>query len=273
MSNELKQLLALPTLKRTTQLYEEVYDDFIKYAGGTRLTDKFNIPDGKDNADYIFYLNDCEIILELKQVTKYEKDNSIDEYFQKELKKGKLQNFKKLNDNKIQITPESLSKSEWNRFYKKFRPAIPRDLNKANTQLKETETFIHEANKIRFKGVMLINSNDYNLPTDLLFRLIESKVKKEWKMDNYSSIDFVSCTTIDMFKNNQNPLYAKHITKTADNPLLINAIRYLYEKWISYVADALNMKFTKEEEQALLEEVQIDLVKPFQGKILFNKFK
>ncbi|MFA6136727.1 MAG: hypothetical protein WC667_01440 [Sulfurimonas sp.] len=270
MSIKLKQLLALPTLERTTQLYEEVYDDFIRYAGGTRLTDKFNVPNGKDNADYIFYLNDYEIILELKQVTKYEKDNSIDEYFQKELNKGKLQNFKKLNGNKIQITPESLSKSEWDKFYKKFRPSISRTLNKASSQLKDTETFIHETNKSRFKGVILINSNDYNLATDLLFRLVEWKIKKEWKMDNYSSIDFVSCTTIDMFKNNQNPLYARHIAKTIDNPLLINAVRYLYEKWISYVADALNMKVTKKEEQALLEQGQIDLVKPFQGKILFN---
>jgi len=71
----------------------------------------------------------------------------------------------------------------------------------------------------RLKGLILINSNDYNLPTDLMFRLIEWKLKKEWKMGYFTSIDFVSCAaTIDMYKQNQTPLYARHIIRTEDNP-------------------------------------------------------
>lgn len=271
MSNKLSTLLKIPTLECDAISYEEIYDDFIQYAGGIRLTDKFSVPNKKDNADYLFYLEDREIILELKQVTKYEKYNSIDEYFTKELKKGKLNKFRRIGGDKIEISPDSLPKSEWNRFYKRFRSSITTNLNKASSQIKDTESFISPPIKRRFKGVILINTNDYNLSTDLFFRLIEWKVKKEWKIGKYSSIDFVSCTTIDMYKKGQSPLYARHIVRTIENSLLVSAVTYLYEKWLHYVSHALNMTVSKIENEELLEKAQFDLATPFQGKILLNE--
>jgi hypothetical protein len=37
MSNKLTTLLSLPTVKRTASDYENMYDDFIRFAGGYRV--------------------------------------------------------------------------------------------------------------------------------------------------------------------------------------------------------------------------------------------
>ncbi|MEA2875927.1 MAG: hypothetical protein QOF14_1123 [Hyphomicrobiales bacterium] len=91
MSGRLKELLVKDPLARRTQDYEAVYDDFIRYAGGFRIAERFNVPANYDNADY--YVDCCEydVILELKQVQKYLKDGTVDSYFNQLLATGQLQ--------------------------------------------------------------------------------------------------------------------------------------------------------------------------------------
>lgn len=107
-----------------------------------------------------------------------------------------------------------------------------------------------------------------------MFRLIEWKLKKEWKMGYFTSIDFVSCAaTIDMYKQNQTPLYARHIIRTEDNPILVPAVRYLYEKWLDYGADAIDMKIRKKLKNSISDNIiendnkKLDLTTPFIGKL------
>ena len=67
MTNKLTNLLSTSTPERTVNDYEEMYDDFVNFAGGSRIDKKFEIPDKKKNADYYFDLDHFEIILELKR--------------------------------------------------------------------------------------------------------------------------------------------------------------------------------------------------------------
>jgi hypothetical protein len=271
MANKLKSLLSLPTLKRTVKDYESMYDDFVHFANGSRIDKKFAIPDGKKNADYHFDLDQFEIILELKQLNKYSKFNTVDQYFSEQLSKGKIKRFERLPNNEIRISPDSLGKSDWNDFYKRFRPSVSNNLKDAAIQLRDTEAFLPPAQKRRIKGVMLINSGDFNLPTDLLFRLIEWKMKREWKMKSFRSIDFVSCTTIDMYKENQHPLYARHIARSTQDNALVTAVHYLYDRWIHYAALALGLEVhycEKVQDEDEDEDAKIDLSQPFLGKIM-----
>lgn len=269
MEHKLTEFLSTPTLKRKDRDYEDLFDDFVSFCSGARVRDLFEIPDGKQNADYFIPLDKLEIVLELKQITKYEKYNSVDEYFLKELSKGKLRKLSPPQGGKITILPESLPKSEWDKFYKRFRPSVSNNLNKAASQLRDTESFLPVTNSARVKGVILFNSGDYNLPTDLLFRLAEWKLAKEWKMGNYNSIDFVSCLTIDMYKEGQSPLHARHIVKTLADQNSVNAVAYLYDRWIYYTATAFGLSLSFEESGSQVDK-PTDLNTPFQGKIKYE---
>lgn len=272
MPNKLTELISIPTLQRKATDYEAMCDDFVRSSLGVRISDKFNIPDNVKNADYLFNINEIEIILELKQITKFDKTESITQYFDEKLKQGKVRNFRKLSDNIIEINPNSFSKSEWNDFYKRFRPSITNNLKKAAQQLRDTDKFLPISKKPRIKGVFLLNSGDYNLPTDLLFRLIEWKMKREWKIGNFKSIDFVSCVTIDLYKENQSPLYARHIARTTQDAELVSVVKNIYEKWIHYAANAFGLKVTKNYPKSLSTETQVvDTSTSFLGKILFEK--
>lgn len=246
-----------------------MYDDFVAFAGGFRISNKFEVPEGKKNADYFFDLQQLEIVLELKQISKYFNSNTVDQYFSKLLFKGKIKRFNKLSTNQIEITPDSLSKADWNDFYKRFRPAVSNSLKDAALQLRDTEDILPAARKPRFKGVIFINTGDYNLPTDLLFRLIEWKVKLEWKMARFSSIDFVSCSTIDMYKEGQNPLYARHIARSIQDKNLVAAVHYLYDRWIYYNASALGFNVSHNE-KAQAQNKPLNLQQPFAGKITWH---
>jgi hypothetical protein len=267
MINKLTNLLSTSTPERTVKDYEEMYDDFVNFAGGSRIDKKFEIPVKKKNADYYFDLDQFEIILELKQLSKYSKFNTVDQYFLSHLSEKKIKKFEHLPNNRIIISPDSLEKPDWNDFYKRFRPSVSKNLTDAAVQLRDTENFLPPAQKRRIKGVMLINSGDFNLPTDLLFRLIEWKTKREWKMKNFRSIDFVSCTTIDMYKENQHPLYARHIARSIQDNDLVKAAHYLYDRWLHYAALALGLEIHYREGMQD-EEIQTDLSQPFAGKII-----
>lgn len=271
MSNNLLNLLATPVAERSDYAYERMCDDFVKYAGGIRISDEYEIPHGAYNADYLFKLNEREIILELKQVVKYDKGLSVNEYFIEEINNGNVKYFRQVEKDKIEITPDSLSKSEWNKFYKNFRPSVTTNLKKAANQLRDTNKFLPTSKRPRIKGVFILNSGDYNLPTDLLFRLIEWKMKREWKMGCFRSIDFVSCTTIDMYKENQNPLYGRHIVRTMENSELSAAAKFIYQKWIEYASTQLGSEILKGELKTnSSEDLEIDTNTPFLGKLTRN---
>jgi len=269
MANKLTTLLSLPTTKRTVNDYEEMYDDFIDFAGGSRISRRFVVPEGKKNADYHFDLELFEIVLELKQLSKFCESNTVAQYFLKRLSEGKIRCFEKLPNNKIRINPASLGKSDWNDFYKRFRPSISSNLKTAASQLRDTEDILPPAKKRRIKGVMLINSGDFNMPTDLLFRLVEWKVKREWKIGHFRSIDFVSCSTIDMHKDQQHPLYSRHIARSTQDNNLVEAVRYLFDRWVNYGASALGLEVHRSK-RVLTENAQVNLNQPFTGKILWH---
>lgn len=268
MANNLINLLSLPTLKRTTKDYEDMYDDFVNFAGGSRIDKKFAIPCNTKNADYHFDLDQFEIILELKQVSKYSESNTVDAYFSEQLSKGKIQTVDYLPNNQIIINSNSMEKSDWNDFYKLFKRSISKNLTDAATQLKDTVSFLPPTQKRRIKGVILINSGDYNLSTDLLFRLIEYKMKREWKIKKFRSIDFVSCGTIDMYRENQHPLYSRHIVRSSKDNDVVWAARYLYDHWVRYYASMIGAE-VHYSENTQNETPKIDINKPFAGKIQY----
>ena len=57
---------------RTPAAYETMYDEFIDFSGGRRVDASLAIPVGKKNADYWIELDEFDILLELKQLTKFD---------------------------------------------------------------------------------------------------------------------------------------------------------------------------------------------------------
>lgn len=266
MANRLTTLLKTPTLTRTVADYEEVFDDFVRFARGHRLSECTTIPSGHRNADYYFEFDTVEIILELKQVNAYQASRTVEEYVAQLLKKGRVSHVQKLPDGEVRITRASLSPAEWSRFYERFRPRIPDHLKKAAAQLKSTHDFLGEPRRRRVQGVMFVNTGDFNLPTDLMFDLVHWKLDREWKRGHWSSIDFARCHAIDMSREGQHPFYARQIVRTTADPTLVNAVHYLYERWLHYAADAFGMR-VEFQEGAVANEIVPGLSQRFRGKI------
>lgn len=239
MANLLTDLFKTPTLERRAEDYERVYDEFVERAGGGRVSDLFTVPPGRLNADYFFDLADCEVVLELKQTAIYRKDKTLDEYISGLLRANRVQSHRVLDGNRIQIDVDSLSQSEWNKFYRDFRPSVAESLNKAAGQLRSTDEFIPNGPKRRVFGVVVVNSGDYNLSVDLLHRLIEWQVRRKWKGGFYGKVDFVSCLAMDMVEDGRHPLHTRHIARTTSDPAIVTATRYLFEQWLHYGADAV----------------------------------
>lgn len=188
------------------------------------------------------------------------------EYFSNLLSEGKIKTFKHLTDNQIRISPNSLDVADWQRFYNKFRPSVSKRLIRAARQLKDTEAFLPASSTRRVKGVMIINSGDYNLPTDLLFRLIECKMKHEWRRNNFSAIDFVSCMTVDMYRPGDNILHSRHIARTTRDSDIVEAIKHLHENWLKYVGAAMGLRIKARAGDETRGNL-FDLSTPFVGKI------
>lgn len=53
MSNALARLLETDSTRRSVEDYERTFDDYIAFAGGIRIEDRFDIPTGVLNADYM----------------------------------------------------------------------------------------------------------------------------------------------------------------------------------------------------------------------------
>jgi hypothetical protein len=268
MPNRLTTLLEMPPSSRTAAHYETVFDDFVRFAGGHRLSECVSIPPGRLNADYHFEFDDAEIILELKQVNAYRPSRTVDEYFAKLIRDGSMRGFETLPDGRARISPNSLNDRQWHSFYSTFRSSVSDHLKTAARQLKSTHALLPSHRRRRIQGVVLINSGDFNLPTDLLLRLVEWWLKREWKMGRCGSIEFVRCHAIDMVRDGQNPLYARHIARRATDEPAVAALRYLHDRWVQYGADAIGatVEFL---EGAVADEATPDLSGRFRGKIRF----
>lgn len=266
MTARIVHLLATPTTERAADAYEAMFDEFIGFAGGQRVSAMCVVPVGKQNADYHITHTTTDLLLELKQIAKYDSKNTVDRYFSDLLRQGKVKSVRDLGNGKVQIDPSSLTNSDWHRFYRKFRPSVEKGLREAANQLKDTMTFIPCSEKRHIKGVVFLNSGDFNLPTNLLYRLVERKAKLEWKQGNFKSIDFVSCFTVDMYTSTVHPLHSRHIARSTNDAEIVSAVHHLVESWLSYFATAFGMTVEKLTE-AQSQESRLELSQPFGGKI------
>jgi hypothetical protein len=271
MTSKLSELLCMPPSERTPQIYERMFDEFICSVGGSRVEDSFTVPAGKKNADYWVEFEGAELILELKQLAKYVPTKTVSDYFSDLINDGAVRSASPVSPGVLRVGPESLSAADWDRFYRKFRPSVESSLRHAAIQLKDTDGFIPRGGKRRFRGAFFLNSGDFNLPTDLLFRLVERKVKLEWKGGKYGALDFVSCATIDMFSSEVHPLHARHIARSTADRELVATVRWLYEAWLAYVGSVVGFVVEKVAEKEVAETRFTSLSAPFVGKIQWHR--
>jgi hypothetical protein len=235
MTGRLRQLLAEAPLSRRPEDYEAVFDDYVAFAGGHRVTDTIRIPPDTQNADYLLENPEWDCVVELKQVSKYEHGRTVDRYFAELYRQGLLRAVENLGSGKIRITPQSLSHDQWMAFYDKFRPGVADAIEQANRQTRATLRLLPQSTKRRLSGVIILNSGDYSLPTDLLFRFIERKTKKEWRANHLRSIDFVICQSIDLFHPEQHPLHGRAIARPDADDILKHGVFEIFEQWVAYV--------------------------------------
>lgn len=271
MAGRLKDLLLKNTLARTVQDYEGVYDDFVRCSDGWRVTDRFNVPSNYDNADYYFELDGYDLVMELKQIHKYLKDRTVDSYFNNLLSRGELRGA--LADAQpgttIHISPEGLSFKQWRRFYETFRPNVLQALKKANSQLADSDLFIPHTRARRVRAAVLVNTNDYSLSTDLLFRIVERKVKLEWRAGHYRSLDMVICCSIDMHRTGRNALHARRIVRSKDDSVLVDAAWFIHDRWARYVASELGLQieYVSDDGEQASQPDKIEVQPAFDGKL------
>jgi len=248
-----------------------MFDDFVLRLGGGRVTDRLALPSRVKNSDYYLPLEDCELLLELKQISVYRPGDTVDAYFEKLLRQGKLRSWTRASPTQMHIGPESLSASDWDRFYGKFRPSITDHIKKGARQLKETDMLLAtDPRRPRFCGLLLINSGDYNLPLDLMFRLVEWRSKREWHRGFFSKLDFASCLTVDLMRADQHPMQARHIVRPEAHALLPEAVRMFYERWLHYYAAAIGA-MVEFKPHAPVRDAPLVLSGAFAGKLVRGK--
>jgi hypothetical protein len=261
----LDELLTIdPRLRKSTD-YEAMYTTFVLGSGGFRVEDRLSIPEGTRNADYWFEFEDIDLLVELKQIAKYDATQTVDLYFTDLIRRGKVRDIDRTVTGEIQITPNSLSNTQWRHFYEKFKPAVEGALKGAASQIRETAGLIGNSRR-KVGGVVLLNTGDYNLSTDLLFRLCEYKIRKEWKVGSFRSVDFVSCHTVDFAADKSHPLHSRHIVKSMSDEQVVAALLHLHQSWLSFVGAAIG--FEARITQGTIEEApSINFNSSFPGKI------
>lgn len=237
--NRLGELLNMKPRDRNVDHYEAVFDDLVASMGGVRIAERCAIPENSLNADYLVERPDCEIVIELKQLHKYDKDQSVDEFFRSLLRQGRIRTFRTLGATQIEIVPESLDRVDWSKFYGKFRPNVVEHLDKAARQIKATQAFLPPTAKRRIGGVVIVNTGDYHVSVDLLARFVEFRLKRMWRAGKYSSIDFAMCFALDMVKEGQHPFHAPAICRSVEDATVASNARFLFDRWIRYGASAV----------------------------------
>ena len=257
MSNALARLLETDSTRRSVEDYERTFDDYIAFAGGIRIEDRFDIPTGVLNADYMVETDALDLVVELKQINHYAKAASADSYFEKLLEQGQVRNALRLSPTQVRIERDSLSVSQWNHFYRKFRPNVPGQLDKAARQLKSTSAFLPPSNRRRAYGVIMVNTGDFNLPVDLLHRLVEFHAKRKWEAGRFSHVDFVICMMMDMLKTGQHPLHGRCLVRTVEDTALAVGVHHLFDRWVRYGAAAVGAEAAFEPSGGAEEPLQL----------------
>lgn len=239
MTNALATFLRTDTVTRGVQAYEDVFDDYIAFAGGQRVDAVADIPQGALNADYVLEAQDARLIIELKQVNKYWVSNSVDEYFSDLLRRGKIRSPRFTGADRLHLDTASLASEDWIRFYRRFRPQIPGALDKAAQQLKATSSLLPETSTRTIGVAFLLNTGDFNLPVDLMFRIAERHAKAKWKVGRFSALDVILCLSMDMVKSGQHPLHGRTIVREVADPVIAGTAHHLFDRWIYYGAAAI----------------------------------
>ncbi len=268
--NGLRRLLETPTLERATFNYEQMFDEFVRGAGGCRVEEIISVPVGTKNADYYFRFADCELILELKQVTAPHRKLTVNDYFAKQIHERSIRPVKVAKvGSDIQYTVKPTAR-QMSTLAEKFRPAIPEHMKKAARQLKETDQMLPETGLPRFGGILLVNTNDYDLPLDLMHSIAHIEGHRQWKDGRFSKLDFVSCYVVDLFIEGQSPMQGVHVARSLESDILTGAIRFVFEQWLVYYGEAIGAQIWFDPEGLEPQHTRI-VDKPFSGKIQLTK--
>lgn len=264
--NALSELLQSPTPERQASDYEKVFDDFVRSLGGNRVDALYPIPSGVLNADYHLVTDAFELVLELKQMNTYRPGETADSWFNDLIAKGRYLGPPPVHGSRITVTPENFSPQDWRRFYLKFRPSVTTHLDKAAKQLKDTVRLLPPASpdRPRLFGSVMLNTNDFNLSTDLLFRLIECRTKEKWRRGLYSHLHFVFITSMDLLQEDCHPLHSRGIVRSHDEARLADGAHFLFQQWVRYGAAAVGAE-VRIEPGELLDSVRVDA--PVLGKL------
>ena len=265
MSGNLRSLLEKEATARTTEDYERVFDDFVADIGGKRFVDAFAVPQNMKNADYYIERGDHALFVELKQIRTYEPSNTfLHQTFRFMSEHGGME--LPIKGTNLAISGKNSDKSQWLKYYDKLRPSVHADLRTANRQLGDSVRLAAASHRRAIKGVLIFNTADFNLSTDLLFRIIERKVKYAWKAGKFRSIDFVMCGTIDMYRKGAHPLQTHQIARTLGDNFLVTAIERFWNEWITYATSDLGLKASKEFTKRCTIE-NVDYSASFAGKL------
>lgn len=269
MADKLKELMAKPTTARTTDDYEGVMNDLVAFAGGHRIEDVFQVP-GQRNADYYFDCADFDCVMELKQAWAYDGKKTVQSFFDGMFREGRIVVPDGVSvGSEMTVDNTNMAPRDWAHFYKKFRPSVVGALGDADRQLRITDGWLPKRRPVRIKGVFVLNSGDFNLPSDLLGRIVAKKVQREWRGGHFENTDFAMSGALDMYLPGQHP-WSMHQLVRDQRPELNNFAWHLKDKWIRYAAAELGfqVEFTPRPGASTTPEYR-EVVTPYQGKIQF----
>ena len=140
---------------------------------------------------------------------------------------------------------------------------------KAEDQLRDTDDWLPCPHPSRVRAVFVLNSGDYNLPTDFLAGIIERKVKVEWRMTKFRHLDLTMCASHGHGPGH--PLHSHRLARSLTNPHVVKTAWHLQDEWIRYCGSELGLKvdFIPAEKGVSAPEYK-EMAKPYAGKIWFR---
>jgi hypothetical protein len=270
MPGKLKALMEMEPGARTTVEYEGVMDDLVAFAGGHRLENAVGVPKLQRNADYYFDCTEFDCVMEFKQIRTYDTRRTVESFFAKMMREGRIiVPPGTAPGTKMTVDNSNMSASNWSYFYKKVRPSVVDQLCDADRQLRCTDAWLPRHRPSRIKAVFLLNSGDFNLPIDLLGRIVRKKVSKEWHGGHFTNLDYVMCGAFDMHRPGEHELRSHHLVRDY-RPELEAFPCYLHDKWIRYTAAELGLQveFTPDPTATTWPEPEyLEVVAPYKGKL------
>lgn len=257
------ELLSLSPKLRTAAVYEDAFSGFIAAAGGCKLGEAIVIPPSSLNADYLLPIDECDVLLELKQLARFDRTKSLDAYFAERFRLGKLVG-PLIPGGKMTLRFSDLSESDKQHFIKRFRPSVGDALSKANRQLKASGRFLEGRSRSIVNVVVLLNTGDYHTGVDLLMRIAQGKAQREWARGNFSHLDGILCLSLDMVPEDRSIFHGRGVVRVKEERLE-RVVNTVYDRWLRYVAPAFGMEVTYDPKASA--EPTPASVKGFKGKL------